>query len=311
MRILVTAVGGDIGQTIVRVLRRWDTVRYIAGTDLHENHVGKLRVDNFSIVPRADDPKYIDAILALCSRQKIDAVIPVNENEIVALSDASSASAEIEKMLIVARGIGIRSCFDKHECHRFLESKGIPVPWTVLSSVSPPEYPCILKKKKGSGSKGFAILRNEAEWKFFASREKDTIVQQYLLPDDEEYTCGVFRSRFSPEVRVVSLKRKLMGGLTGTAEVVVDREIHEYCAAIATALDLRGSINIQLRRTASGPRLLEINPRFSSTAGFRDATGFKDVVWSIQEACGTEAEPYHPESIAGRKFFRFFDEIYV
>ena len=49
-------------------------------------------------------------------------------------------------------------------------------------------------------------------------------------------------------------------------------------------LNLNGSINIQLRLTKNGPRVFEINPRFSSTALMRHRIGFSDVLWAIDEA---------------------------
>ena len=58
------------------------------------------------------------------------------------------------------------------------------------------------------------------------------------------------------------------------------------CEKIATGLDLRGSMNIQLRLTDKGPRVFEINPRFSSTVLMRHRIGYRDVLWTIEEAEG-------------------------
>jgi carbamoyl-phosphate synthase large subunit len=58
------------------------------------------------------------------------------------------------------------------------------------------------------------------------------------------------------------------------------------CARIAEGLDLRGSMNVQLRLTDEGPRVFEINPRFSSTVLMRHRMGFSDVLWAIEEAEG-------------------------
>ena len=55
---------------------------------------------------------------------------------------------------------------------------------------------------------------------------------------------------------------------------------------IAEGLDLRGSMNIQLRLTDKGPRVFEINPRFSSTVLMRHRIGFSDVLWALEEAEG-------------------------
>ena len=58
------------------------------------------------------------------------------------------------------------------------------------------------------------------------------------------------------------------------------------CEVIAKGLDLRGSMNIQLRLTDKGPRVFEINPRFSSTVLMRHRLGYTDVLWALDEAEG-------------------------
>jgi carbamoyl-phosphate synthase large subunit len=45
-------------------------------------------------------------------------------------------------------------------------------------------------------------------------------------------------------------------------------------------------MNIQMRLTDKGPRVFEINPRFSSTVLMRHRLGFSDVLWAIDEAEG-------------------------
>ena len=60
------------------------------------------------------------------------------------------------------------------------------------------------------------------------------------------------------------------------------------CETIAKGLNLRGSMNIQMRLTTQGPRVFEINPRFSSTVLMRHRIGFSDVLWALDEAEGKE-----------------------
>ncbi|MGI9465337.1 MAG: ATP-grasp domain-containing protein, partial [Aestuariivirgaceae bacterium] len=73
-----------------------------------------------------------------------------------------------------------------------------------------------------------------------------------------------------------------------------DEQIDMQCRKIAEELDLKGSINVQLRRTADGPRIFEINARFSSTALIRHRMGFQDVVWTLQERMGEAVSCFVP-----------------
>jgi carbamoyl-phosphate synthase large subunit len=90
--------------------------------------------------------------------------------------------------------------------------------------------------------------------------------------------------------------RKLIGGLTGWAKVIYDPQALELCEKIAIGLDLKGSMNIQMRLTECGPRVFEINPRFSSTVLMRHRVGFSDVLWAVSEA---EGKPIHYPHIQG------------
>ena len=62
------------------------------------------------------------------------------------------------------------------------------------------------------------------------------------------------------------------------------------CESVAAGMNLYGSINIQLRITDKGPRIFEINPRFSSTVLMRHRIGFCDLLWAIDEAQGLEVD---------------------
>ena len=56
-------------------------------------------------------------------------------------------------------------------------------------------------------------------------------------------------------------------------------------------------MNVQLRLTDRGPRVFEINPRFSSTVLMRHRMGFTDVLWAIEEAEGkTVSYPTIPDN---------------
>jgi len=309
--VLVTAVGGDIGQTLLRILRRWDAVSTVIGTDIADDTVGRFRVDQFLTVKPAGDPSYVADMLTICRKHHVDVLIPVNESEIKRLAVGTEEFPDLQRRVVSASGKHFDICFDKLETNRFLGARGIPVPWAHPADERPPEYPCVMKRRSGSGSKGFRLLNDEEERLFYVHRERGTLLQQYLGSDDEEYTCGVYRSKLTSECRVIVLRRRLMGGLSGKAVVVGNEEIKQYCIRVVEALELFGSVNLQLRMTNDGPKLFEINPRFSSTAGFRDAVGFRDVRWSIDELLGRRAESYDEAKAIGRRFYRYFDELYL
>jgi carbamoyl-phosphate synthase large subunit len=278
--VLITAIGGDIAQ----------------GIDVHSRHAGSLFVDRFYEAPRASDPAYEDGLKTIVKRDAIDLVIPMSEAELQLI--ASRGYSDIGGAgLVMANPLAIEVGADKLKTAQFLQSIGLPAPWTELAESFLPEkhLPCIFKPRRGAGSK--AVFRCEAaeEVEFYRRRHADAIVQELLLPADQEVTCGVFRTG-EGRIAVVQLLRTLTGGFTGWAQVIDNPEIFSQCSRLAEALDLRGSINVQLRVTENGPRIFEINPRFSSTVLMRHQMGFCDLVWSIQDLMREEVHLFSPQA---------------
>jgi len=307
MKILITAIGGDIGQSIAKILRRNFKDIYLIGSDTNIDNAGKFFVDKIVNVPAASDENYIEQIEEIYKKENLDLVIPVNEKEIFVLIEKYNKT---NISIVLPKANNIKSYFDKLDAYMYFKDIGIDLPWTVSCNSVPLDYPCILKPRKSSGSKGVKAIYNLKEYKQLEiDNSYSYIIQEYLEPKGEEYTCGVYRNR--KETYVIILKRKLKGGLTGFAEIVKDTEIYEYCRNIAISIDLYGSINIQLIKTETGPKLFEINPRFSSTVIFRDHVGFKDLIWCVNDNLKIDYNlSYNNKQNIGKKFYRIFDERY-
>lgn len=304
-RILVTGAGGDIGLGIGKVLKLMNA-QYIFGTDLSRDNAGPILFDGFSDLPIASATDYLPRLTHLVESHEIELVIPTSEAEIEilchALPDQELAGV---KILMVNRNI-VDISLDKLRTANFLKTNNLPHPWTVKREEQPRNLPCIYKPRFGRGSKDVRIRYPGEE--FAQPDNDDAIWQELLLPASEEYTCGVFRTDHN-NIRTITLRRTLSGGLTGKGEVVDNPEITEYVQTIADQLGLVGSINMQLRNTKDGPVLFEINPRLSSTVVFRHKLGFTDLKWWIEHCfnlCLTEYVP--PES--GIKFYRGFTEYF-
>ena len=72
-------------------------------------------------------------------------------------------------------------------------------------------------------------------------------------------------------------------------------------------MNLKGSINIQLRIHKEVPMVFEINPRFSSTILFRHLLGFKDLEWSINELFDQDISNYSKPK-RGQRFYKGYQE---
>jgi carbamoyl-phosphate synthase large subunit len=282
--ILITGIGGDISQGVATILRENRPDLRLIGVDVHAQHGGHLFVDQFTLVPSASSPDYIDAIKNIVRKYSVDVVIPMSEPELGAALPFSELAPGVK--WITAGERVVVAGLDKLETVRALTSLGVPVPWTKpVNEGRPIAFPCILKNRFGSGSRAVFTVNNDEDVDYLVKRYPDAIFQELLEPADREVTCAVYR-RSDGEVASLLMLRRLTGGFTGWAKVVKDEETSRMCEVIAQGLDLRGSMNIQLRLTDKGPRVFEINPRFSSTVLMRHRMGFTDALWALDEAEG-------------------------
>lgn len=293
--VLITGIGGDISQGVATILKENRPDLRLVGVDVHSQHGGHMFVDQFFLVPKASDQKYLSAIKKIVQECSVDIVIPMSEPELEATNPFAELAPGVK--WITAGDKVVRTGLDKLETMRALSELGIPVPWTKLVSDGLPDtYPCILKNRSGSGSRAVFIVSDEEEALYLAKRYPDAIYQELLEPDDREVTCAVYRRR-DGEVSSLLMLRRLTGGFTGWAKVIEDVETSQMCERIAEGLNLRGSMNIQLRLTNKGPRVFEINPRFSSTVLMRHRAGYSDMLWALDEAEGKTVNFSHiPEN---------------
>lgn len=293
--LLITAIGGDISQGVAQIVREVLPDCRIVGTDVHTEHAGALYADEFILSPRASVPEYRAHIEKIIEDHKVDGIWPLSEAEIAYWQpEINRGAAPVVHWITAGQGV-IEVAMDKLKTAEFISGIGLPAPWTVAAELQnePIEYPCIFKPRRGAGSKTVFICRDSADAAYLSRRYPGSIYQQLLEPADSEITCGVHRDR-KETVRVVQLRRRLMGGFTGWCEVILDPQVQQQCEILAARLDLNGSMNVQLRLTDQGPRIFEINPRVSSTVMIRHLFGYQDVVWTLNDLTGAETQKWTP-----------------
>lgn len=305
--ILVTGCGGDIGQSIGKILNSDPLCNIVVGCDMSDENAGKFIFKNFIKIPPCRSEDYLLAIKNIVEEFGIDLIIPVSEPELRLLTNREIDYSNLSTSLLVAnlrsRVIG----FDKLETPVFLKSIGLPFPNThLMKDVSSVNFPSIVKSRNGSGSKSQFIIKDKAELSFYKEKYPEFIVQDFIEGENGEYTCGLFKST-SSGIRTIIFRRKLMGGFTDFGTVIENKDITDVLTQIANGLDLRGSINVQLRLSNGVPMVFEINPRFSSTVLFRHLLGFKDLIWSLQDLLRIPIANYTPPQ-SDIRFYKGFNE---
>jgi carbamoyl-phosphate synthase large subunit len=279
-RILVTAVGGDIGRDIVRSLRGYDEPVHLVGCDMDHFAVSIPLLDAFVVAPPAaqDEARYLEFLRQTCREHSCDTICPSSELEIEILDRHRAEFPTIHLMLLDSSIL--RVALDKAETAHWLEQADLPFAKTValeqFSNQWP--WPVILKRRHGNGSKGVFLVRDAQELSVYGRQIQGAIVQENMGTPEEEYTVGVFSD--GQDIRQIQFHRRLgFGGLSRIARRIEDSVLTDLIHSMAQKLALRGSMNVQLRKVGDHYVPFEINPRLSSTVYLRHCMGFQDACW--------------------------------
>lgn len=279
-KILVTAVGGDIGYAVIKAIKDSGYALYIIGCDIKKYNISYDIVDEFYICPPYGNIKtWTDYMTDMISKNNIDYFWPVTEPEIKIINDEPETFSSV--CVIMNRSNVLKVAMDKGETARYLYENGVLTPktWSHIPD-SKISYPIIVKERFGCGSHAVVQATNKNELIKAFDEMENPIVQEYIGEKSEEYTLTIFSD--GNIVNSIAFKRELgFGGMSRYVELIHDDNFSEMADKIAKMLDLHGSINVQMRKVDGEYYVFEINPRISSTMGFRMQLGFNDVCWWI------------------------------
>lgn len=315
LTLVITAVHGNLAQSIIKALRTDGKQPRLIGCDITEFGAGSAFVNSFSLLPPGTHPEYVDAIDDLARKVGAAAVIPASEPEIFRLGPLPSRNLPCGSAIICQPGTWLERFGDKLVAMRGLAEAVRLAPFgdgrsaDDLDRMIEEGFPLIVKERRSSGSKAVRKVECPDELAVAVGAMQAPLVQGYLDDTGGEFSVGVFRAR--GHARAIAFRRELgpegCHGCSWYAETVHDPDVLEYAIVIAEASFLEGAANVQVRVGLDGPRLLEINPRFSSLVAARAACGFRDVEWSLWLQLDQEVEL--PERFREVRFHRFIHEV--
>jgi carbamoyl-phosphate synthase large subunit len=275
--ILVTGVGGGVGQSVIKSLA--GSGYRIVGADAEPLAAGLYAVDRGYRLPYASDPAYADCLLDIAKREAAALVFPGLDAELGPLARAASRFVAEGVTPIVSREDVVAIADDKLETARFLSRAGLAAPATfplaadVLERLS---LPIVLKPRVGGArSRGVMVVRDRQELQAALIRiaEHPYVAQEHL--DGTELTCSAVTLEGTVHGPII-LRRTLRDGDTYKAFVVFDDRITAVVRQAATALQPFGACNFQLRLHHGEPTIFEINARCSGTTHCRTLAGFNE-----------------------------------
>lgn len=291
-RIFITAIGGDIGYGVIKALKKSHHELYIVGCDIQKYNYCYDLVDQFYLSPMYRNVEaWKRFVLEVIEKENIDYFWPVTEPEIKLVAQNRELFSKVT--VIMNQEEVLEVAMDKGKTAQYLQNAGVQTPTTWNAPEECVEkYPLVVKEKFGCGSHGVSLVQDHETLVSEFNRMEDPIIQKCVGTADEEYTMTIFSN--GKVVNYIAFKRTLgFGGMSRFVELVQDAVLEDYAQKIAKLFSLKGSINVQMRKEEQQYYVFEINPRISSTMGFRLQLGFNDAGWWLDELEGIEVEAYH------------------
>ncbi|RME40413.1 MAG: ATP-grasp domain-containing protein [Caldilineae bacterium] len=314
----MTGAGGPLGQSILKAVRSASLPCHLITTDRHPLSVGFFWSDRHYVIASAEEPGYLPQLKSICRLEGVHAILIGSEGEMQVLSEARETfEREAKTRLIVSAPDVIRVANDKWKTVRFLAAHNLPYPRSALpemreqleSLIADAGFPLIVKPRNGSGSKGVYRVEGRQELKRVLALVERPVVQEYLQPDNREYTAATFVDAEGRTQGAIVMRRELAAGLTYRAWVEENPPLACITRRIAEALKPLGPCNVQLRLTERGPVPFEINARFSSTTSMRAHFGYNEVEMALR--CFVLGEDVRPQAPRPGIALRYWEEMYL
>lgn len=280
--ILVTAIGSFSAGVVIQKLKEMNF--RVVGCDIYPREwvANSLDVDSFYNVPLAYQDNYIGEIKEICTKEKIDYLIPSTDVEIDVLNKNRDIFRRIHTCLCLSSESVISLCRDKYRTYLFLHERGIEclIKSELCGEVNlnKMSFPVICKPINGRSSQGIRRINNIDEWRAFIQQGhfRDYIVQKCL--SGSVTTVDIIRNENSGKCVAIPRKEMLRtsNGAGTSVYVYYDELLEKACLDIASKLNINGCVNFEFIISDENHsfHFIECNPRFSGGVAFSCMTGY-------------------------------------
>lgn len=313
----------------------------IVGVDMNDEPSIQYLVDKFYVVPPATAPNYVDTMIDICRKERVDVYFPNISAEVSAVSIRKSEFDAIGTIVSIADPNAVNIANNKLHTYDFLKEHGIKIPLYygvhcvedfIIGSekLGYPEKPVCLKIVNGSGSRGVRIIDStknryqifayEKPSSFYVSYEDmlsilneaeqlDEMMLVEYMPGDE-YTVDLLADH--GKVLYMVGRENIVSLMSVAQESVVKKidSAYEISEQIVKALSFEGNIGFDFMCDAHGiPVLMDINPRLTATVSVIAAAGVNLPYLRIKQLIGEELPKCSVDY--GTRLKRRYGEIYT
>ncbi len=243
----------------------------VIGTDCSAYAPALYETDAHYLVPRMTDPQYLDTILAICRKESVNAVLPLQEDELALIASHRELFTGIGVTPVVSALSAVDLCRDKYAFYQHLIGHRLPA-LTSCDSFSAflkekesgnMNLPVFLKPTRGCGSIGIQKVDHlellEALCKYAG---EEYMIQELAQGDELGADIYVDMLTHKPVSLFVKKKLRMRAGETEKSVSYRNEALFGLILDTVASLDLSGPIDMDIFQVGGVYYISEINPRF-------------------------------------------------
>lgn len=239
-------------------------------TDMSNIAPSIYEADKFYTVPRMTEPGYLEVILDICKKERINGVLSLIDPELSLLAENREKFAAVGTTVIGSSYELCERSLDKFEMYHWLIKHGFNCAKSYMDKneffhdveTGQAKYPVFVKPARGSASIAISKVYDKETVELLFKHGNGLMIQEYL--DGQEIGADVYIDMISGEVISIFTKKKILmrAGETDKAESFKDDKLFELIKKFVSESGYRGQIDIDIFDVNGEYYISEVNPRF-------------------------------------------------
>jgi carbamoyl-phosphate synthase large subunit len=265
------------------------------------------------LIPRSDDPSFIDALLRICDDDRVGLIVPTRDEELPILARAASRFDAAGTRVLVSAAEAVDTCRDKRRFVDAVRAAGLTAP-AVYDDPAGVRYPAFVKPRLGKGGRGATRVDDAtglaAAVEAIEAHGGEALIQAFV--EAPEFTVDVFIDFEGRPISCVPRQRvAVVDGESVVGMTVRDPELAAAAIRLCSAIGLIGHLTVQAFRTATAVSFIEINPRYGGAANLGFEAGARTPEYAVRAARGEHLEARLDDYEAGLVMLRHSTDLFV
>lgn len=242
----------------------------VVATDMSELAPAIYEADKYYIVPRMTEPGYLDVILDICKKEKINGVLSLIDPELSLLAKNKDKFEAVGTTVIGSSYELCEMSLDKYEMYKWLKDHDYKCAKSYMDKdefyadveAGKANYPVFVKPARGSASIAISKVYDKETMELLFAHDEGLMIQEYL--NGQEIGADVYIDMISGEIVSIFTKKKLKmrAGETDKAVSFKDDNLFDLIKKFVSEARYRGQIDIDIFDINGEYYISEVNPRF-------------------------------------------------